>query len=69
MVPHEPHSNSNVYLGEWRLNCQGLLQLEELADEVLLRKAQGFQFTEHLLEYLREEKENNVNVFWTASSA
>lgn len=44
-----------VYLGEWRLNCQRL-QLEELADKVLLCKAQGFQFTEDLLEYLQKQK-------------
>lgn len=67
MEPHEPRSNSTVYLGEWRLNCQGLLQLEELADEVLLRKAQGFQFAEDLLEYLQEERRTSVNLFRATS--
>lgn len=51
-----------VYLGERRLNCQGL-QLEELADKVLLCKAQGFQFTKDLLEYLQTEKRTSAN--WT----
>lgn len=46
---------SNIYLGKWRLKCQGLLQLEELADEVLFCKTQGLQFTEDLLEYLQTE--------------
>lgn len=50
-----------VYLGKWRLNCQGL-QLEELADKVLLCKAQGFQFTEDLLEYLKKEKRTSANL-------
>lgn len=46
---------SNIYLGKWGLKCQGLLQLEELANEVLFCKTQGLQFTEDLLEYLQTE--------------
>lgn len=46
---------SNIYLGEWGLKCEGLLQLEELADEVLFCKTQGLQFTEDLLKYLQTE--------------
>lgn len=50
-----------LYLGEWRLNCQRL-QLEELADKVLLCKAQGFQFTEDLLEYLQKEQRTSAKL-------
>ena len=41
-----------LYLGQGRLHGGVLLQLEELADEVLLCQAQRLQLTEDLLEDL-----------------
>lgn len=50
-----------VYLGKRRLNRQRL-QLEELADKVLLCEAQGFQLAEDLLENLQEEHRTSADL-------
>lgn len=49
------HIWSHIYLSKRGCNCQGLLQLKELADEVLFCKTQRLQLTEDLLKYLQRD--------------
>lgn len=45
-----------MYLCEGGCNCLVLLQLEELADEVLLCETERLQLTEDLLKYLQRQR-------------
>lgn len=45
-------TGSHFYLRKRRCNCWVLLQLKELADEVLLCQTQRLQLTKDLLKYL-----------------
>lgn len=47
---------SHNHLSQRRGNHCVLLQLEELADEVLFGETQGLQLTEDLLEYLQKKR-------------
>lgn len=47
---------SQTYLCKGGCNCEVLLQLKELADEILFCKTQRLQLTEDLLKYLQRQK-------------